>query len=196
MTADNETQAFYQAEATAYAARAQCAEAGDALGQFATRLPPGAWILDLGCGGGQDAAALRDMGFHVVAVDASSGLAAEARRRWDLDVRVLDFAALDYDCVFDAVWAAASLHHAARDELPIIFTRLEAALKPRGLLRATLKMGAADRRDRFGRFFCAMDEAALRTLAAGWTDVTIFSDLGFGYDREPTTWLTLQARRS
>jgi SAM-dependent methyltransferase len=195
MTADAETRAFYDAEAAAYAARRASSEPTAAVASLAKRLEPGARILDLGCGGGQDSAALRDMGFDVVSVDASPGLAAEARRRWRLDVRVLDFTDLDYISAFDAVCAFASLHHARREELPSIFARIRAALKPAGLLHATLKAAAHDRRDTFGRFYCAMDEASLRALAADWTQTNITSHEGYGYDREPTTWLTLDARR-
>jgi SAM-dependent methyltransferase len=195
MTADAETRAFYDAEATAYAARHTSSEPTAAVANLAKNLAPGARILDLGCGGGQASAALRDMGFEVVSVDASPGLAAEASRRWGLDVRVLDFADLDDISAFDAVCAFASLHHARGEELPSIFARIRGALKPGGILHATLKADAHDRRDRFGRFYCAMDEASLRALVADWTQTNITSHEGYGYDREPTTWLMLEARR-
>ena len=149
-------------------------------------------MLDLGCGGGQDSAALRDAGFVVTSIDASPALAAEAKRRWNIDVRALDFADLDYDRVFDGIWAWASLHHARVDDLPSIFIRLRRALKSGGLLHASLKQGA-DRRDKFGRFFCAMDEPKLRTLAAAWGNVRIEREHGYGYDDEPTPWFRLRA---
>lgn len=150
-------------------------------------------MLDLGCGGGQDSAALRDLGFHVTSIDASPGLAAEAKRRWNLDVRVREFADIDYEGAFDGILASASLHHAPSDALPNIFHRLRRALKPGGLLRASLKGGEADRRDALGRFCCAMDEARLRALLADWADVRIQCKLGAGYDGEATPWLAVWA---
>ncbi len=130
----------------------------------------------------------------MISIDASAGLAAEAKRLRAVDVRVLNFVTLDYDSCFEGIWAWASLHHAQGDELPVIFARLRRALKPNGVLHASLKAGAKDRRDKFERFFCAMDEARLRTLAAGWSDVRIDRNQRAGYDDEPTPWLRLRAR--
>ena len=187
---DRQSIAFYDAEARAYAEKAARAHS---LMAFAAALPAGGRVLDLGCGGGQDSAALRDLGFHVVSIDASPGLAAEAKRRWNLDVRVREFADIDYDTAFDGILASASLHHAPSDELPDIFHRLRRALKPGGLLRASLKGGDADRRDALGRFYCAMDEARLRALLADWADVRIEMKQGAGYDGEATPWLAVWA---
>lgn len=187
---DTQTRAFYDAEAAAYAASSR---PSPYLGDFIDELPPSATVLDLGCGAGFDSAALRERGFAVVSVDASVGLAAEAKRLHDIDVRVLDFEQLDYTAAFDGIWASAALHHAEVAALPLIFTRLRSAVKPTGILHASLK-GGADRRDRFGRFYCAMDETNLRALASGWGDVRIESHPGAGYDDEPTPWLRLKAR--
>lgn len=188
---DPRTGAFYDAEAAAYAASARVSPY---LSDFIAELPPHAAVLDLGCGGGQDSAALRDAGFVVTSVDASPGLAAEAKRLYNVDVRVLDFGQLDYVASFDGIWASGSLHHAAPATLPSIFGALSRALKPGGVLHASLKAGDADRRDKFDRFFCAMDEEKLRELAAGWRDVRIERGQGGGYDNEPTPWLRLRAR--
>ena len=53
---DEATLAFYDREAGAYAARKD--RAGPHLAAFLEKLEPGAKILELGCGGGQDAAAM------------------------------------------------------------------------------------------------------------------------------------------
>lgn len=184
------TRAFYDAEAAAYAARSR---PSPYLGDFISELSPGAGVLDLGCGAGFDSAALRERGFAVTSVDTSVGLAAEAKRLHGIDAQVLDFEQLDYTAAFDGIWASASLHHAETVALPLIFTRLISALKPGGVLHASLKAGV-DRRDRFGRFFCAMDEGALRALTIEWDDVRIERGHGAGYDDEPTPWLRLRAR--
>ena len=191
MTCDARTREFYDAEARAYAARAHH---GAFLTEFMGELPSAGRILDLGCGGGQDSAAFRDAGFRVVSVDASEGLAAEAKRVWNIDVRVMDFTEIDFDEEFDGAWASGSLHHARGAELPAILRRVRRALKRGGLLNASLKADAEDRRDKFGRFFCAMDETTLAALAADWSDVRLERHEGTGYDREPTPWLRLSAR--
>ncbi|MEZ5995137.1 MAG: class I SAM-dependent methyltransferase [Hyphomonadaceae bacterium] len=192
MSADARTLSFYQAQTQAYAERAK---PPPHLNEFTTALPAGATILDLGCGAGQDSASMRDAGFDVVSMDASRALAEEAKRRWNVDVRVLDFADLDEVERFDGVWANASLHHAQRADLPGIFARMRRALKPGGLLHASLKEGAEDRRDKFGRFFCAMDADALGRLVDGWASASITRSTGTGFDDELTHWLRVAARR-
>ena len=187
---DARTIAFYDAEAYAYAAQSREA---DRLKDFIAALPQGARVLDLGCGAGADSAALRSAGFDVVSVDASAGLAAEARRLWDIDVRVLAFAQLDYVAAFDGVWASASLHHAQTETLPDIFARIRQALRTGGHFHATLKADDADRRDQLGRFYCAMNEDALAALVADWRDVRIERHHVSGYDGVATPWLWLRA---
>lgn len=186
---DARTLAFYNAEAHAYAAQSK--EAGH-LKDFIAALPQGARVLDLGCGAGADSAALKNAGFDVVSVDASAGLAAEAKRLWNVEVRVLEFAQLDYVGAFDGVWASASLHHAPTETLPEIFARIRRALRASGHLHATLKADPVDRRDQLGRFFCAMHEEALATLVADWRDVRIERHQGGGYDGVATPWLWLR----
>ena len=137
---------------------------------------------------------LRDAGFAVTAVDASAGLAAEVKRRWDIDVHVMRFDDLDYVDAFDGVWASASLHHAQAKDLPRVFEAVRRATKHGGVFHATLKAGV-ERRDKFGRFFCAVSEDALRTWAAAWRDARVDGGDGSGYDGEPTPWLRLRAVR-
>lgn len=194
MSADSETRAFYDAEASAYADRFAKQRPLKALAAFAERLPKGALVLDYGCGAGQDAAALRDLGLQVVCLDASEGLAAVARDRFGLDVRLGDFESLDDVEAFDAIWANASLHHATNDRLPGIFALMLRALKPGGVLEASLKVGE-DRRDALGRFYCAMSEERLRELASGFVIEAIETRRGGGFDDVAVDWLRLRARR-
>ncbi len=191
MSADERTLAFYDAEAAAYAsARHEARRVGD----FIAELRPEARVLDLGCGAGVDSAAMRDAGFHVTSVDASAWFAREAKQRWNIDVRVMRFDEMDFIDAFDGVWASASLHHARAADLPTIFAAVRRATKAGGVFHATLKTGE-DRRDRLGRFFCAMSEDALTTLAADWRDVRIDGGEGEGYDGETSPWLRLRALR-
>jgi SAM-dependent methyltransferase len=122
---DPETRAFYDRDAADYATRGNVLhKIHPTLDVFATRLPAGGRVLDLGCGGGQHSAALVAKGFAVTSIDPSPGLAAEAKRLWNVDVVSGSFDELDYDSVFDGVWAAASLHHAQTSALPGIFARI------------------------------------------------------------------------
>ena len=66
---------FYAREAEAYATRYTMSEK---LESFLALLPPGARILELGCGGGQDSEAMIAAGFDVLPTDGSPELALQA----------------------------------------------------------------------------------------------------------------------
>jgi trans-aconitate methyltransferase len=72
---------------------------------------PGERVLDLGSGTGELTAQLAERGAQVVGVDAAQEMVTEARRKHpNLDFRVGDGQALDFDCEFDAIFSNAALH--------------------------------------------------------------------------------------
>lgn len=74
--------------------------------------PPPCSVLEIGCGYGSLAAALRDSGYHVTGLEPDPEAAERARER---GVRVVEKGLLDYDGgPFDAVIGMRSLHHVAR----------------------------------------------------------------------------------
>lgn len=191
--ADAQTIEFYDRDAEAYAQSAVDHGVRDSLTRFEAALPRNARVLDYGCGGGHETAWLAGRGHKVDAMDASPGLAAEAKRRFGLDVRVAPFEALDAEHLYDGVWSGAALHHAPTRELPDIFSRIARALKRGGLFSALIK-GGEDRRDGLGRFYCAIDAARMRVMLADWRDVEVQETTGAGYDRQETPWLIVSAR--
>jgi len=74
---DPETLAFYGSEACAYVARYRGEQSNDLAG-FLDRLPPAGRVLELGCGGGGDTAAMLAYGLDVVPTDGSPEMAREA----------------------------------------------------------------------------------------------------------------------
>ena len=90
---DADTLAFYDREAGVYAARTRGEPVR--LRAFLEQLRPRAAILELGCGGGQDAELMSAAGFEVTATDGSAGLAAEAQARLGRPVRVMRFEELE-----------------------------------------------------------------------------------------------------
>ncbi len=91
MTArDDTTLDFYAAEAQPYASRSRAADE-ERLNAFLARLPSGARILELGCGGGQDSEWMLARGFDVTPTDGSPELAREAEKRLGRPVRLLLF---------------------------------------------------------------------------------------------------------
>ena len=187
---DEATLAFYDREAAAYAARKDAA--GPHLAPFLAKLAPGAKILELGCGGGQDAAAMIAAGFDVTPTDGSAGLARQAEQRIGRPVRLMRFEDLDETEAYDAVWANACLLHVPEDGLADVLARIHQALKPGGRFHTGFKAGDGGGRDSLGRYYNFPDEARLRAAygAAGdWAALTITPGKGGGFDGVMRDWL-------
>ena len=194
---DPTTLVFYATEAEAYANRQR--GVGDArLDPFLAKLPAGAAILELGCGGGHDSQAMLARGFDVTPTDGSAELAHEAEKRLGRPVRVLLFGDLDEKDSYDGVWANACLLHVPRRDLPGIIERIHAALRPGGIFYASFKAGSGEGRDRFQRYYNYPSPEWLREVygALQWGSVEIETDIGSGYDREPTNWLHVIALKA
>ena len=194
---DQQTAEFYQARAEEWAAAAKW-EWNEWLDPFLDLLPPGARILELGCGDGRDAARMIARGFAVDASDGSERMAKLASRRLGYDVPVRRFDQLDADCAYDATYASASLLHVPLAELPAILTRIHRALKPGGRHFASYKGGDGGHRDEHGRFYSYVPladlEAAYRT-AGDWTELDIVTRDGTSFGGAPTPWHSVTARR-
>lgn len=199
MTAkDLSTLGFYAAEAEAYAARKREPE-HRRIDLFARTLRPGARILELGCGGGQDSEAMLARGFDLFPTDGSPELAQQAEQRLGRPVGVLLFEQLDEVEAYDGIWAHACLLHAPRPALPGIIDRIHDALRPGGILYASFKAGEAEGRDGLGRYFNYLSTDELQ-LAFGekprWQSLRIEEDMGSGYDGMAARWLHALAIKS
>ena len=102
-------------------------------------VPPGAAILDLGCGTGEPILRyLVERGYVVTGVDASAAMLAIARRRFPETRFVLaDMRGLALGARFDAINAWHSLFHLAPDEQRAMFATFARHLRPGGLLMFT-----------------------------------------------------------
>jgi cyclopropane fatty-acyl-phospholipid synthase-like methyltransferase len=110
-----------------------------ALGDLASLLPPGAAVLDLGCGAGVPGTRwLADEGFAVTGVDVSARQLELARRYVPAaafvkaDMTTLTFAPR----IFDAVVAFNSIIHVSREDQPALLEGIHRWLKPGGLFLA------------------------------------------------------------
>lgn len=162
---DARTLRFYAEQAPVYVGSGGDCESRHLRG-FLARLPAGARILELGCGGGRDSEAMIAAGFAVEPTDGTPAIAARAEARLGRPVRVMRFDELAEEAAYDAVWANAALLHVPRPALPGILARVFRALRPGGLHFASYKGGGAEGRDRHGRYFNYPSAEELRALYA------------------------------
>ena len=194
---DGVTVDFYAACAPAYVASG-AGGVSRHLPSFLDLLPPKARILELGCGGGWDAAAMIAQGFDVDPTDGTPEMAKEAEERLSRHVRVMRFDELDAVAAYDAIWANASLLHVPRNLLPQILCRVFKALKPGGLHFASYKAGGAEGRDQYGRYFnylSPQDVTGAYGQSGPWEVLSLDEYRGSGYDGKQGPWVALTVRR-
>ena len=194
---DPATLAFYAHEAPVYAARGTDG-ASRHLELFLDRLTPGCRILELGCGGGRDAALMISRGFDVDPTDGVPEIAAKAEALLGSPVRIMRFDALNAVAAYDAVWASASLLHVPRAGLTDILTCIWRALKPGGWHEASYKGGRHEGRDMFDRYYNYLSRAQLvaHYEAAGpWETVRLEEGTGGGYDGKQGPWLSITVHK-
>ena len=183
---DEATLQFYRGNAEAYAGRTFTSRQAR-LTSFLAQLPPGASILELGCGAGGDTAEMLARGFDVRATDGSPEMAAVASKRLGHTVETLLFHELDEIEAYDAVWANACLLHVPRDELADVLRLIWRALKSSGHFFATYKTGDAEGRDTLNRYYNYPSPDWLRTnyaSAGNWSSLEIETGEVIGFDNQ------------
>lgn len=109
--------------------------------KFIKYIPADGAILDLGCGSGRDSIYFIEEGFDVTAVDGSKALCELAKIEIGQEVHNIMFEDLEFDNVFDGVWACASLLHIKKSELPNIISKISRSLVDDGVLYMSVKHG-------------------------------------------------------
>ncbi len=197
MSADPATIAFYQERAPHYVLKFGQAHSYQ-LDPFLDRLPAGARVLELGCGGGQDSARMAARGFMVDATDAAPAMVAKTNERFGLGAWVMAFDELEAEAVYDGIWAHASLLHCPRAALPEVLRRIHRALAPGGWHFASYKLGQAEGRDGLGRFYnfpSAQWLAGQYEARADWQIVETRHYTAGGFDNVERDWIDLIVRK-
>ncbi|MEQ1494949.1 MAG: class I SAM-dependent methyltransferase [Novosphingobium sp.] len=188
---------FYATEAPDYHANSAAGINGD-LPAFLDRLAPGALILELGCGGGRDAADMVNQGFAIDPTDGVPAMAAIAEQRLGMAIRVMRFDELNAVAQYDAVYASYSLLHVPRAGLANVLRRIWTALKPGGWHMATYKSGGTEGRDNLDRYFnyLSHDQAEAFYREAGeWDCLELTHGEGPGYQGRRSPWVNVIARK-
>jgi len=170
------------------------------LAEWVTLLPDQAVLLDLGCGGGQDARYLHRVGHRVLALDRTTALLRFAKAR----APSVPFILADMRSIpvrtgtLDGIWAAASLIHLPKRNVAGLLATLRRLLKPAGLLAATLTHGTNSRVTRTGwmpgRFFARWKKEEL-TQALRRTGWKVLSIRVVSNQERKGRWINVIARR-
>jgi SAM-dependent methyltransferase len=194
---DEATLQFYRGNAEAYARRTFTSRQARLMA-FLAQLPPGASILELGCGAGGDTAEMLARGFEVRATDGSPEMADVASKHLGRTIETLLFHELDEVEAYEGVWANACLLHVPRTELAEVLARIGRALKPAGYFFASYKEGDGDGRDTLNRYYNYPSQDWLRATyadAGKWNSLSIEGGEVIGFDDKMASMLFVVARK-
>lgn len=161
---------YYRTHAQKFFPRTAYENVENLYASFLPLLPDGAHILDAGCGSGRDTKAFAERGYVVTAFDATPEMAELAAQFSGQKIDVLRFQEMAYVAEFDGIWACASLLHVPLAELPAVFARFVAALKPGGYWSMSFKHGNGEKR-RGERLFTDFYEDSLRAFLADFEEL-------------------------
>ena len=144
---DVDSVAYYDLNAERFAADTIGVSMSALYERFLLYVASGSRILDAGCGVGRDALAFAELGYQVVAFDASDEMVRRAGERVAGRGEVLQMRFEDaaWREEFDGIWACASLLHVQATKLPSVIRRLGAALRPGGVMYMSFKHGSGER---------------------------------------------------
>ena len=188
---------YYNRYAPTYFESTVNIDMSEARKRFEKVLPEGGSILDLGCGSGRDTLAFFEDEYEVTPLDGSKEMCALAEIHTDLEVLHMTFDELDFDEVFDGVWACASLLHVPEEEMPDILKKIGLALKPGGHFYISVKEGDFEG-NRGGRYFVDYSKRKLMEMIED-TGIFKIKDVWKSEDAKEhisdTKWLNLIAKK-
>lgn len=166
-------------------------------GLFLEYLEDGATILDLGCGSGRDSLTFYELGYDVTPLDASEEMCKLAEIHTGLEVLQMTYEDMEFEDVFDGIWASASLIHVPKEEMKELLPKLADALKEEGILYLSVRKGEVEG---FSgqRFFCDYMPKELERLLEKdgyfkilkmWEDSQLFDS------NQDVTWIHVLAKK-
>jgi SAM-dependent methyltransferase len=192
------TLAFYESNAEGYFKSTIQLDMSAGYSRFLRNLPSNARILDVGSGSGRDTKYFLNHGYIVDAIDPSPSLAALSSEYTGVQTQVLDALSLDEFERYDGIWACASLLHIPRSELPLALIHLARALKPNGILYASLRHGTGDITSDDGRMYTDMNPQLLSNLLQSVDTLKLLDtwiDRGPGTHGRDVEWFNLLCRK-
>ena len=152
-------------------------------------------VLDLGCGSGRDTLLLEEYGFYVTPMDGSEEMCKLAEVNTDKEVLQMTYDEMEFDDVFDGIWACASLIHLTEDEMRKVMKKLVQALKENGVLYFSVHKGDRDG-IYHGRYFHDYNRRELQSLMEEYPELEVV-DIWTTQDvRSEKLWLNVLARKT
>lgn len=186
---------YYNKYASVYFENTVDLDMSEIIAPFIKLLPENAEVLDLGCGSGRDTLYMEEAGFYVTALDGSEEMCKLAEIYTDKEVLNITFDELDFDEVFDGIWACASLIHVEDEQIDQILEKVIDALNPGGVLYMSFYHGDYEGY-RSGRYIHEYTKASLKELIARHPRVDI-EDIWKTDDvrNEDKTWINIIVRK-
>lgn len=190
---------YYDKNAEAYAAQTRFTDMSSLYTPFRSLLPQGGRILDAGCGVGRDTRYFIEHGYPVISFDASIEMVKKCREYPHAYCLRLSFEDLDYQEMFDGVWACASLLHLNFDNARRALGRLTNTLKPGGILFVSLRqsLNGKESEEVGERYYEYYTESKLEKLIS--SDFRLEVERIWGSESnlkgDPGRWVNVLARR-
>ena len=140
------TKESYEATAQAFADKVADLAPIGSIERLMNMLPPNPKIIDIGCGSGRDAKIFTERGVSVVGIDFCPNFIEIARAKAPLaEFQVMDIEQLHFSArTFDGAWAATSLLHIPKKDIPAVLQRIHFILKENGVFYLSLKEGQGE----------------------------------------------------
>lgn len=157
MVTENNTLDYYNRNSEDFVRSTRDVSFMEIQDKFLCLLTSNGCILDFGCGSGRDTKYFLSKGYAVEAWDGSIELCKAASEFTQIDVKNKLFQDLSVYSLYDGIWACSSILHLPLDELILVMTKIENALKNNGILYTSFKYGEFSG-ERNGRYFTDMTE--------------------------------------
>ena len=169
------------------------------LTQFTSFLK-GKKVLDVGAGSGRDSLYLKEEGFIVSAIDLSSEITKEAKKKTKVNMKEMDLRKLNFkDKNFDGIWCCASFIHIPKKDAEKAVKEFNRVLNEQGVLYLGLREGTSEglepsinlsREEVFISYYTQKEiEELVRNM--GFDIITTYIE----QDNEGSSWINLFARK-
>lgn len=189
---------YYERYAIPYYEQTIDLDLSEIMQEFVKLLPEEAEVLDLGCGSGRDTKALEEYGYYVTPMDGSEKMCELAEIYTDREVLHLTFEEMDFQEVFDGIWACASLVHVPAENMRRIMGKVMDSLKPGGILYFSVYEGERDG-VYGGRYYCDYTKESLIQLLRHFHHteiVKIWRTDDVRREKEEHQWLNVLVRKN